>query len=164
VHRSARPLTRRNRGIAIVAVMICLIAGTVDAQTDFAPPLTAANLTRLRMLTTSVTAADPFPTDLTSLFGLGTGPIMAKQLMSTWRGGEIYVAFLDTPHGDVVMTVKDAARIAVYLTDATRQLRATAMIDQSGQRLIPNGQAAAAFRLTLERWNELALEDAKARQ
>ena len=163
MRRSAIP-TRRNHAVAIITVVLCLIAGTVGAQTDLGPPLTAANLTRLRMLTTSIETADRFPADLALLFGLGSEPIMAKQLMATWRGGEIYLAFLETPRSNVVLTVKDATRIAVYVTDATRELLATAVIDQSGQRLIPNAQAAAAFRLTLERWNELALEDARARQ
>jgi hypothetical protein len=37
------------------------------------------------------------------------------------------------------------------------------MVDGSGQRLVTVAQAATAFRLTLQRWNELAIEDAAAK-
>ncbi len=150
----------RRLGIVLLAVLLLLPGRTLEAQTPFAPPLTAANLTRLRMLALSVETADTFPADLALLLGLGSEPIKGTQIMSTWRGGEIYLAFLQGPRGDVVMTVKDTTRIAIYLTDATRELRATVMVDGSGRRLVANAQAIAAFRLTLQRLNELAIEDA----
>lgn len=158
---------RHYRLAVVVGAVLCLSspplgAQAIGAQAIDAPPLTAANLTRLRLLAESAGAAGPFPADLARLFGLGSEPILGRQLMSAWRGGEIYLAFLETPGGGVVLSVKDVTRIAIYLTDATRALRMAAVVDGSGTRLIANDQASTAFRLTLRRWNELAVEAAAA--
>lgn len=153
-------MTLPRRGMVLLAAVL-LLSGSLAAQTTFAP-LSAANLTRLRTLAMRAETADTFPADMAALLGLGSEPLSAKQIMSTWRGGQIYLAFLDGPRGDVVMSVKDATRIAVYLTDATRELRAAVLVDASGKRRVSNEQAVAAFRLTLQRWNELAIENAAA--
>lgn len=152
-------LTRR---LLTSSVLVALLWVSLGAQAPSPAPLTAANLTRLRMRAMSAQSADTFPKDLAILLGLGGTPISGKQLASSWRGGQIFLAFLDDPGGHIVVTVKDSMRIAVYLTDATRELQATAMIDAAGQRRISNLQAVSAFRLTLERWNELAVDNAAA--
>lgn len=159
-------MAARRHGVGFLTglLLLLVLSGPLEAQAPFAPPLSAANLTRLRILAMSAETADTFPSDLAMLFGLGGEPITGRQLASAWRGGQTYLAFLEGPRGDVVVTVKDATRIAVYLTDATRELRAAVMVDASGKRLVPNAQAAAAFRLTLQRWNELAIEDAAAKK
>jgi hypothetical protein len=151
------------RHLLTLGMMATLLWVPLGAQAQ-APtaPLTSANLTRLRVRAMAVPSADTFPADLAILLGLGGGKITGKQLASPWRGGQTFLAFLDDPGGHIVVTVKDATRIAVYLTDATRELQATALIDAAGQRRIPNVQAAAAFQLTLQRWNELAADVAAA--
>jgi len=148
--------------VLTLATVITFAAAPAGAQAPVGAALSAANLSRLRALTMGAGVADPFPANLAQLFGLGAEAIPAKQLMSNWRGGEIYLVFLDSPRTEVVMTVKDATRIAIYLTDATRELRAAAVVDASGTRRVTVEQAAAAFSETLKRWNELAIAQATA--
>jgi len=140
----------------VVAVGIVIVAAALQAQTPSAPPLSTANLTRLRILAQSMGTDDPFPGPLAQLFGIGTTNIMAKQLAASSLGRELYMVFLDLPTSEVVLTVKEATRITIYLSDATRVLRAAAVIDTTGTRLASGEEVTAGFAEALQRWNEVA--------
>jgi hypothetical protein len=140
----------------VVAVGIVIVAATLQAQTPAAPPLSTANLTRLRILAQTMGADDPFPGPLAQLFGIGMTNIPAKQLAASSLGRELYLVFLDLPTSEIVLTVKEATRITIYLTDATRTLRGAAVTDPMGTTRVSGEQVTAGFTEALERWNEVA--------
>ena len=147
---------RRQHSFAL-AVAFVILSGALQAQTAAAPPLSSANLTRLRILTQTTGVDDPFPAPLAQLFGLGTTAIKAKQLAAVSLGRDFYLVFLDLPSSDVVLTVKETTRISIYLTDATRTLRNAAEIDAAGTRVVNGELVVKGFAEALQRWNELAV-------
>jgi len=95
------------------------------------------------------------------IFGLndGTVDIPAKKVSETVpEGKHMFVVPTEEGSKDIVILFKraDIAYGEYYLTDKTGVLRAAAVMDDAGIRLITNEQAAAKYKAELELFAKLA--------
>ena len=151
-------MTFRTRAIlAAACAFMLLCAGASSAQTAF--PLTAEELQAIRIATVDpsnhAVMMDP---RLVTLLKLGTVETVVpiRQRIRVQPDGKYFVSFSLRPGSDdVVFSVQRRGSSWFYRTDSTRLLRASAVLDATGARAVPIGDANESYKAALRVWSDL---------
>jgi hypothetical protein len=142
---------------AAASVFFVLMRAASWAQTAF--PLTAEELQAIRIATVDPSNhAVPMDSRLVELLKLGTSETVTpiRQRIRVQPDGKYFVSFSLRPGSDdVVFSVQKRGISWFYRTDSTRLLRAAAVLDSSGARPVPIGDANESYKAALRVWSEL---------
>lgn len=115
------------------------------------PTMNAELMARLIKLAEAQEEAGSIPATVCGIFNLcdGTAALPVKMLETDAPKGLYFAMPWAAGSKDIVILKKTGAEYECYLTDKTFKLRAAAISDATGTRLIPNGEAAAKFKAEL---------------
>lgn len=137
--------------------------GLQAANEDHDPVMNAELMARLMTRTLASKKPTVLGKDIAKTFGIsdGTADVPVLQVSEPLpEGKHLFIVPIQAGSKDVVIVFKrtDIVYYDLYLTDKTGVLRAAAVMDDAGVRLITNEQAAEKYKAELKLFAKLAQE------